>query len=106
MEEVENVDKYVDNFHVIRPRRRKLSEVQRLILAWKAIIEVDEGDRVWNRVWFKRGASSAKDLLDMFGFDGAVRLMEMVHDDMVEMGRAHTLETVVKLSDNYREKLK
>jgi len=96
----------MQNLEVIgNGKERKPTEVQKVILAWKAIIGVADGDKGWDRVFFRRYSKPAKDLLDLFGLEQAIECMEYLHDELTNNDRTHTLETIVKLSDTFREKL-
>ena len=86
-------------------KKKKLTDVQKVILGWKAIKGIPMDDKGWDKVFFKRYSSAAKDLLELFGLDGAMDCMEYIHDKMDEIGKTCMLETVVKLSDMYREKI-
>lgn len=87
---------------------RELSELQKIVKGWKLITEIPvKGPEStdWDKVHFARNAKSAKSLLTLFGYEGAVECMAFVYNYMKDKKLDCTLETVVKRSDLYREKM-
>lgn len=90
------------------PETRPLTDVQKVIKGWKILTNIPtEGpeSKSWDQVHFARNAKSAKLLIDLFGYDAAVRCMEYIFYWMQERKLDCTLETVVKRSDIFREVL-
>ena len=80
------------------------SELQKVVLGWKILTGVDPNNKEWDKVHFPRLSKSAKNLLILFGLEGALDCMEFVFNYMKSQKLDCTLETIVKRSDLYREK--
>lgn len=80
-------------------------ELRQIIKGWKILTGIDPDDKNWDRVHFPRLSKSAKSLLCLFGFDGAIDCMEYVFNHMKKENLDCTLETIVKRSDLYRERI-
>jgi uncharacterized protein YdaU (DUF1376 family) len=86
--------------------KRPLTDLQKVVKGWKFLNEVPlEGSdsQSWDRAHFARCSRSAKTLLDLFGYPGAVQAMEYVFDWLKSKKLDCTIETIVKHSDKYRE---
>jgi hypothetical protein len=85
------------------------NDLQRVVKGWKVLTGIPtEGpdSASWDKVHFARHAKSAKALIDLFGSRvDALRCMELVHGEMTKKKLTCTIETVVKHSDLYRERL-
>jgi hypothetical protein len=84
------------------------SELQKVVKGWKFLngLPTDGPEsQAWDRVHFARHAKSAKSLLDLFGYEDAVNCMEYVFSEMSKKKLTCTIETIVKHSDSFREKL-
>jgi len=77
---------------------RPLTDVQRVVLAWKGIIGMDLQDKNWDRTFFSRFSKPARELLEGFGGDWrrTVQCMEFVYNDLRSKNLDCKLETVVK----------
>lgn len=87
---------------------RPETDIQRLIKGWKMLVGIPtEGldSQAWDKVHFPRYAKSAQSLLNLFGFDDAINCMEFVYEHMKKSKLDCTIETIVKRSDLYRERL-
>lgn len=87
---------------------KKENELQKIIKGWKMLNDLPtegEESKLWDKVHFPRYAKSAKSLLSLFGYEGAVNCMEYVFLDMQKKKLTCTIETVVKHSDSFREQL-
>jgi hypothetical protein len=93
------------------PKNSELSQIQKIrnvVKAWKLIHDLPvEGDesRAWDVVHFSRYAKAAKSLILLFGYEGAVQCMEFMSDYYNERGLSYKIETIVRNSDLFREKL-
>ncbi len=86
----------------------KETDVQKVIKGWKMLNDLPlEGpdSQAWDRVHFPRYARSAKSLLNLFGYEGAINCMEYVFLEMSKKKLTCTIETIVKHSDIFREQL-
>lgn len=84
------------------------TQIQKVVKGWKMLNELPiEGPESaeWDKVHFPRHAKSAKSLLGLFGYEGAINCMEHVFWEMKNKKLSCTIETIVKHSDLYREKL-
>jgi hypothetical protein len=85
------------------------TDIQRLIKGWKLLNSIPvEGDesKDWDKVHFSRNAKSAKHLLDLFKtWEVAWDCVEYVYNVQKKQKLDCTLETCVKRSDLFREKL-
>lgn len=80
-----------------------LTDLQRVILAWKIVAGVDLADTGWDEVHYSRACAAAADLLLYFkNYTAAGLCIVWVWDDMQKAKRTCTLETVVKHSDRYK----
>jgi hypothetical protein len=80
-------------------------DLRKVVLGWKILTGIDPNDKAWDQVHFPRVAKSAKNLLILFGLDGALDCMEYVFNHMKKNKMDFTIETIVKRSDLYREKI-
>lgn len=86
--------------------KAKKEDLDMVIKAWKIQIGVDKDDRAWDRVYFKRFARPAKDLLILFGnWKDAVDCIQSVYESLTDAGFSCTLDTVIKHANEYRLKL-
>ena len=81
------------------------NELRQIMKGWKILTGIDPNDKAWDKVHFSRLSKSAKNLLNLFGYDGAIDCMEFVFNHMKKINMDCTLETIVKRSDLYREKI-
>jgi|GEM_PF-5401522 len=85
---------------------RPLTQVQQVVLGWKALNGVDLKDTAWDKEHFARNSKPAKSLINLFGDVGtALDCMEYVYGDLKSKKLDCTLETIVKHSDKFREVL-
>lgn len=84
------------------------NSLQKVVKGWKILNGIPtegEESKSWDQVHFSRNAKAAKSLLNLFGYPGAVFCMEFIFDLQAKNKMDCTLETVVKRSDLYREKI-
>lgn len=91
------------------PEPRTLTPVQNIVKGWKMLTGIPtegEESKVWDKVHFARHVRSADQLLTLFGnWETAVECMEYVYDELTKKKLTCTIETVVKRSDSFRERL-
>lgn len=93
---------------VLEHKPKELTPIQKIVKGWKLLTGIPvegEESKAWDRVHFARNAKSAKSLIDLFGFEDAVKCMEYIYYYMADKKLDCTIETVVKRSDLYREKM-
>lgn len=79
-----------------------LTEIQTLVMSYKAIKEVPLENKYWDRVNFKRCARSAKNLLGIVGdLESSQECMASVADSMDRSNISWTFETIVKHADDW-----
>ncbi len=82
----------------------KLTEVQKIVQAWKLTVGVPEDDKTWDKEHFPRCSKPAKSLLNLFGFEKSVHCIEYIHAKYKLKGFPITsLEGILKHSDEFRE---
>lgn len=80
-------------------------ELRKVVLGWKILQGVEKENKAWDQVHFPRLSKSAKNLLILFGFEGALECMEYIFWYCKRNKLGCTLETIVKMSDLYRESI-
>jgi hypothetical protein len=88
---------------VVQETPEKLTDVQRVILAFKLTTGHDLQDKAWDKAFFRRYARSGKDLLDYLGsWREATDCIEWVVDKMRSKNLSFTMETIVKHMADYK----
>lgn len=105
-------DKDKDGFKSATDLPKKIhvdTDIQKVVKGWKILngIPTEGPESVdWDKVHFPRHAKSAQSLLTLFrNLDEALNCMEFVFDHLTKKKLSCTIETIVKHSDIYREKL-
>lgn len=98
----------------IEELEKKLTPIQRLVEAWKKVIDLPESEyNGWDRVNFARHAKTAKSLMEVFNcpkdpitsdLEPIVQCMIDVHGHLTKAGLNCTLETIIKHSHDWRMK--
>lgn len=110
--EAKKLEAIKDNYITASPspkngdEKRPLSDLQKVVKGWKllnGVPVVGLESSAWDRVQFARCSKAASQLLDLFGYPGAVNAMEYVFDWLKSKKLDCTLETIVKHSDKFRE---
>jgi len=84
---------------------KTLTNVQRVVRGFKAMMDVDLTDAGWDSVYFSRYSKSAKALLTLFSgdMDKIAACMEGVVGELTKRKLSWTPETVVKHASDWRE---
>ncbi len=83
---------------------RKPTGVQDVVRAFKITMKVDENDKAWDKVYFRRYARPAADLLALFGGDigWVCDCIEAVAGKLEKKGLSWTPETIVKHAGDFK----
>lgn len=83
---------------------RALTDVQKLVLGFKAVMGVDPEDKGWDAVYFRRYSKPASELLKLFGGEGpkAADCIDAVVQALEKRGLSWTPETVVKHAGDWK----
>lgn len=83
---------------------RKPTGVQEVVRAFKITMKVDENDKAWDKVYYRRYSRPANDLLGLFGGDlGMVcDCIEAVSGKLEKKGLSWTPETIVKHAGDFK----
>lgn len=84
--------------------QRVTTPVQNVVKAFKITMKVDQNDTAWDKVYFRRYARPAKDLLDLFGNDlgWVCDCIESVAMALDKKGLTWTPETIVKHAGDFK----
>lgn len=83
---------------------RKPTGVQDVVRAFKITMKVDENDKAWDKVYFRRYSRPAADLLSLFGGDigWVCDCIEAVAGKLEKKGLSWTPETIVKHAGDFK----
>jgi hypothetical protein len=90
------------DFKIINDKKKE-TPVQIVIRYWKELQEIPADNKAWDRVFYKRYARSAKDLVELMGdVEKAIECIKFLVEHFESSNLNYTLETIVKWSDYYR----
>lgn len=85
---------------------KPLTDVQRIVLAYKIVTGYPKEDQAWDKLNFARCAKSAKALLEFMGNWGdSVDCVEFVFNRLNSKGLTVTLETIVRHAADFKRDL-
>lgn len=89
---------------IVAPKERQITPMQKVVRAYKRLIEIPEDDASWDRAYWARYSKCAKTMLDLFSNDlnRICECMIGVSDLMKEKKLDWTFETIVKRAGDWK----
>lgn len=86
------------------PYGQPKTDIQKVVSGFKAVMEVPDDDREWDKVYFRRYSRPAADLLRLCGGDALVvaDCIDQVSAAMEKRGLSWTPETIVKHAGDWK----
>lgn len=83
---------------------KDLTELQKVVTAFKIVSGVEKHDAAWDRLYFPRNSKSAKALIDFLGtWQDAADCIQDIYEKFSSKGLTVTLETVVKHASDWKK---
>lgn len=83
---------------------KPLTDVQRIVTAWKMLTGYPKEDSSWDKLNFARCSKSAKSLLEFIGDPGnVIDCMQDIYEKLNGKGLTVTIETIVKHASDWKK---
>jgi len=88
----------------VEKETKPLTDVQKIVTAYKLLEGTPRDDKNWDKVYFPRYSKQAKDLLTLLGdYRTAIICMESVAEKLQSLNRSYTFETIVKHAAEWKK---